>query len=168
MKTENVTENVLYTDGHDVTVTQSMFQVKKKWYQLSGITKHNFAILRPDKFPAILLLLTGSAIEIVGAADLIPLNWMSRIQIFGLWVTANQVAMVTGILLLLIGAGVMWSLKERYAVSITTADGERNVVVSEKKEYISQIVHALNEAFFARVRPAGDNGRKREFIVSGR
>jgi hypothetical protein len=162
-------ESVLYTDGHDVTVTDSRLQVKKRWYQLSGITRHNFSILRPDKFPAVLLLAVGSAIEIVGAADLIPVTWLSRINVFGISVTANQIAMASGILLLLIGAGVMWSLKERYAVSITTAEGERNVIVSERKEYISQIIHALNEAFFARIGPGQDSGtRKREFIVSGR
>ncbi|HWA35517.1 MAG TPA: DUF6232 family protein [Cyclobacteriaceae bacterium] len=162
-------ESVLYTDGHDVTVTDSRLQVRKRWYQLSGITRHNFSILRPDKFPAILLLVAGSAIEVVGAADLIPVNWMSRVNVFGLSVTANQIAMVSGIVLLLIGAGVMWSLKERYAVSITTAEGERNVVVSERKEYISQIIHALNEAFFSRIGPGTESGtKKREFIVSGR
>jgi hypothetical protein len=162
-------ESVLYTDGHDVTVTDARLQVKKRWYQLSGITRHSFSILRPDKFPAVLLLLVGSAIEIIGAADLIPTTWMSRVNIFGLSITANQIAMASGVLLLLTGAAVMWSLKERYAVSITTADGERNVVISERKEYITQIIHALNEAFFARINPGSDSGsRKREFIVSGR
>jgi hypothetical protein len=160
-------ESVLYTDGHDVTVTDSRLQVKKRWYQLSGITRHSFSILRPDKFPAALLLLVGSAVEIVGAADLIPAT-MSRVNMFGLSITANQIAMGSGIMLLLIGAVVMWTLKERYAVSITTAEGEQNVVISERKEYISQIIHALNEAFFARIGPGSGGGRKREFIVSGR
>ncbi len=80
-----------------------------------------------------------------------------------------QLAIGAGIILLVIGAVWMMFTKERYAVSITTAEGERNVVVSERKEYITQIVHALNEAFFARV--AGSDvskPRKREFVVSGR
>ena len=38
-------------------------------------------------------------------------------------------------------------VRERYAVRIATAEGEKNAVVSEKKEYITQIVDALNEAF---------------------
>ena len=59
-------------------------------------------------------------------------------------------------------------LGERYAVSITTAEGEKNVVISKRKEYITQIVHALNEAFFARIQGGQDKGSKREFTVSGR
>ncbi len=65
----------------------------------------------------------------------------------------------------------MFFTKERYAVSITTAEGERNVVVSDRKEYITQIVHALNEAFFAKFDNTGSSiktTRKRDFIVSGR
>ena len=69
-------ENVLYTDGHDVTVTESMFQVKKKWYHLSGITKHTFMILQPDRFPCVILLLLGGVLEIVGAANVIPSTWL--------------------------------------------------------------------------------------------
>lgn len=161
-------DNVLYTDGHDVTVTDSMFQVKKKWYQLSGITKHGLSILHPDRFPAILLLLLGSIIEVVGAAELIPSALISNVRIQGTWLTANEIAMAIGIVLLLTGAVLMWTLKERYAVSITTAEGEKNVIVSERKEYVTQIVHALNEAFFARLSDAGSTERKRNFIVSGR
>ena len=47
-----VTGKILYTDGHDVTVTDSFFQVKKTSYQLNGITKHDFLILHPDRLPA--------------------------------------------------------------------------------------------------------------------
>lgn len=161
------TENVLYTDGHDVTVTESMFQVKKKWYHLSGITKHNFMILQPDRFPSIMLLVVGTLLEIVGAAKLIPSTWLPNVYLFNVWLSANLMAIGVGILFLLMGATWIWLTKERYAVSITTAEGEKNVVVSKRKEYIAQIVHALNEAFFARV--AGPmKEKKREFIVSGR
>jgi Family of unknown function (DUF6232) len=165
------TENVLYTDGHDVTVTSSMLQVKKKWYALSGITKHNFSILPPDRIACFTLLILGAALEILGAANLIPKSVLSDMYLFDMWVTANQVAIAAGIFFLLIGAVWMWFTKERYAVSITTAEGEKNVVVSERKEYITQIVHALNEAFFARINsPTSNSGkaRKRDFIVSGR
>jgi hypothetical protein len=42
----------------------------------------------------------------------------------------------------------MGLMKDRYAVRIATAAGEKNVLVSRKKEYIEQIVEALNRAFF--------------------
>ena len=159
-------ENILYTDGHDVTVTESMFQVKKKWYHLSGITHHNFTILQPHRLPAVLLLVLGALMEVVGAANIVPAEWLPPVYVMNVLVTTNLVVMTVGVVFLLAGAIWMWSTKERYAVSITTAEGERNVVVSEKKEYITQIVHALNEAFFARITPS--DGRKREFTVSGR
>lgn len=160
-------ENVLYTDGHDVTVTESMFQVKKKWYHLSGITKHTFMILQPDRLPCVILLLLGGVLEIIGAAHVIPSTWLPKVYVLNIWLTPNLMAMGVGILFLLVGAIWMWLTKERYAVNITTAEGEKNVVVSERKEYITQIVHALNEAFFARI--AGPTKeKKREFIVSGR
>ncbi len=165
------TENVFYTDGHDVTVTSSMLYVKKKWYALSGITKHNFSILPPDRVTCFALLVLGGILELIGAANLISVNTVSDINISNMWFTANQLAMGVGIFLLLVGAIWMWFTKERYAVSITTAEGEKNVVVSEHKEYITQIVHALNEAFFARFddsTPGQVKARKRDFIVSGR
>ena len=163
-------ENVLYTDGHDVTVTSDMFKVKKKWYSLNGITKHNFSILPPARVACYTLLVLGALLEVVGAANLIPPTVVSDMFVFNTWLTANQLAIGAGIIFLVTGALWMMFTKERYAVSITTAEGERNVVVSERKEYITQIVHALNEAFFALVTNPDSTSktRKREFIVSGR
>jgi ABC-type multidrug transport system fused ATPase/permease subunit len=165
------TENVLYTDGHDVTVTSSMLQVKKKWYALSGITKHNFSILPPDRVTCFTLLVLGVLLEVIGAANLISPNTVSDMYIMDQSVTANQLSMGVGIFFLLVGAVWMFFTKERYAVSITTAEGERNVIVSDRKEYIRQIVHALNEAFFAKFDSSTSSSltaRKRDFIVSGR
>ena len=47
----------------------------------------------------------------------------------------------------LLGLLILTVERERYAVRIATAEGEKNAVVSEKKEYIAQIVEALNEVF---------------------
>ncbi len=163
-------ENILYTDGHDVTVTSDMLKVRKKGYSLDGITKHHFSILPPSRVTCYTLLVLGALLEVIGAANLIPATALPDMAIFNQWLTANQVAIGAGIVLLLIGALWMMFTRERYAVSITTAEGERDVVVSQHKEYITQIVHALNEAFFARVtnvdsvsKPGG-----KEFMVSGR
>ena len=38
-------------------------------------------------------------------------------------------------------------IRQRYAVRIATAEGEKDVVVSSRKEYIQQIVDALNRAY---------------------
>ena len=47
----------------------------------------------------------------------------------------------------LIGILILASAHERYAVRIGTAEGEKNAVVSRKREYIAQIVDAINHAF---------------------
>jgi hypothetical protein len=162
------TEKVLYTDGHDVTVTDSMLQVKKKWYHLSGISKHNFIILQPDRLPAVMLLLAGVILEVIGALNVLPAQWIPSVRVFNLIFTANMIVIAVGVFFLLVGALWMWLTKERYAVNITTAEGEKTVVVSERKEYITQIIHALNEAFFARLSGANRETKKQNFIVSGR
>lgn len=159
------TENVLYTDGHDVTVTDSVLQVRKKWYSLNGITKHRFSIIAPARLPSILLMTVGALLSIGGTANLITPGIS---DVFGLPLTPNELSLCLGIFLLLLGARMMWSQHERYAVSITTSEGEKDVVVSRHKEYIMQIVHALNEAFFARVNSGTQSTIKKEFKVSGR
>lgn len=159
------TENILYTDGRDVTVTDSVLQVRSKWYSLDGITKHAFSIIQPVRFPGIFLLTAGALLTIAGGANLIDadLNWMK-----GMPVQSNDLALGIGILMLLTGAAVMRSLRERYAVRITTAEGEKNVVISTHKEYITQIIHALNGAFFARIHSGSEKNPKGQFTVSAR
>ena len=69
----------------------------------------------------------------------------------GEYIDANVIVMWAGGALFLIGLLVTALIRERYAVRIATAEGEKNAVVSYRKEYIAQIVNALNEAVrFAR------------------
>ncbi len=144
-------------------VTEIEIQVRGKHYDLDGITKHNFSIIRPTRISVILLLVAGGLLTIMGGANLVDLEtglpWLT--------IDANVLALWSGILIMLLGTLRIWSARERYAVSITLADGEKNLVVSRNKEYITQIVHALNDAFFARIHSVG-GGSKREFSVSGR
>lgn len=159
------TENVLYTDGHDVTVTDSVLRVRKKWYSLDGISKHGFSIIQPVRLPGILLLVAGFLLTGAGALDLVTRIIPSVITITN---NANELSLGFGLLVLLAGAAMMLSMSERYAVSITTAEGEKHVVVSKRKDYITQIVHALNEAFFARIHGNSERSTTQRFTVSGR
>jgi len=164
-------EKIVYTDGHEVTVTSDMLKVNKKWYTLNGIIKHNFSILPPTRVACYSLIVFGAVLEVIGAAVQISSSVIPEIYVANQWVNANLLAMGGGIFFLLAGAVWMMFTKERYAVSITTAEGERNVVISEHKEYITQIVNALNEAFFARIEsspPTLVKTRKREYVVSAR
>jgi hypothetical protein len=121
--------------------------VKNTSYRLDGIIKHGLLIMRPERLPGMMLLIVGFIVAIIGMMNLIPASFIPDMQIKDQYVTANEVAMWAGGGLALIGLLVAIIVRERYAVRIATAEGEKNAVVSDKKEYISQIVNALNEAF---------------------
>ena len=58
----------------------------------------------------------------------------------------------------LLGLLILAIVRERYAVRIATAEGEKNAVVSDKKEYIAQIVNALDDAFHNNIHPLSARG----------
>jgi hypothetical protein len=139
-------EKVLYTDGHDVTVTDSTLQVRSHEYKLSGVMKCGLMILQPRRAPGIILLLLGIGLIIAGVMKAFDPTMVPDVNIAGNLFTANTLAMWVGGALALIGLLVLGMVRERYAVRIQTAEGERDAVVSDKKEYIRQIVDAINQA----------------------
>jgi hypothetical protein len=141
-----IPDKVLYTDGHDIVITESTFQVKNKSYNLTGITKHGLLTLRPDRAPGLLLFFLGVIISLAGILNAIPPSWMNDIYINGNYIGINTIATWGGIAIALIGILITSLVKEKYAVRIATAEGEKNAVVSKEKEYVRQIVQALNEA----------------------
>jgi hypothetical protein len=142
------TEKTLYyTDGHEVSVTDAGFKVRKQLYNLTGITRHGLSVIYPPRMPFATLILLGSVVFICGAMNFMPAAWKTYVNIFGFSLLTNSLFMVAGILLFLTGLVTMLKLREKYAVRISTADGEKNVVVSGSREYIKQIIDALNRAF---------------------
>ncbi len=142
------TNNVLYyTDGHQVTITDSGLKVRKTLYRLNGITRHRLAIIYPARIPFLILIGLGTCVFITGAMNLIPESWNTYVNIFGFSLMVISLFMTGGVLLVLTGIFVMLKLREKYAVHIITAEGEKNVVVSHSREYINQIMDALNRAF---------------------
>lgn len=138
-------DNVIYTDGRDVTVTDSTLKVKNTSYNLSGITKLTLWTIRPDRWPGILLLLLGLTAMVLGFMNLVPAQM--NLETDSGVVNSNTLAIWIGIALTVIGILILASAHERYAVRIGTAEGEKNAVVSTKREYIAQIVDAINRAF---------------------
>ena len=65
------TERILYTDGHDVTVTDSVIRVRKQFYRLDGITRHGFAIIRPNLIPGIIIAALGFIAVILSFTDIV-------------------------------------------------------------------------------------------------
>jgi hypothetical protein len=145
-----IQDKVIYTDGRGITVTDSTFQVNKTSYRISGITKHGLMIIRPERVPGLLLLIVGFLVAMVGILNLIPASFIADMRFGDQDVSANTVAVWSGAAIALIGLLILAIVRERYAVRIATAEGEKNAVVSDKKEYISQIVNALDDAFNTR------------------
>jgi hypothetical protein len=140
-----IPDKVLYTDGHDVTVTESTFQVRNTAYELRGITKFGLLIRRPDRFPGAILILAGIILMICGYLDLIS-PVIGSVNAANASMSGNELALWIGGLLAFMGLVLMIFVRERYSVRIATAEGEKDAVVSSKKEYINQIVAALNKA----------------------
>ena len=142
-----VPDRVIYTDGHDVTVTDSSLQVNKAVYKLNGIIKHGLYILRPQRLPGILMVTLGLIVMFAGLLKLIPSTWINDTIIRDTLVSGNTIAMVIGASLAFLGVLLLGIIRQRYSVRIATAEGEKDVVVSSRKEYIQQIVDAINSAY---------------------
>lgn len=138
-------DKVIYTDGHDVIVTDSTLKIKKHSYTMSGITKASFWTIRPDRWPGVLLMLLGIIAAVCGYMALIPASW--SLQTDAGFMSGNMLAVWIGVALFVIGLLALIFTKERYAIRIGTAEGEKNALVSTKREYISQIVDAVHTAF---------------------
>ena len=139
-------DRVIYTDGHHVIVTETAIRVKNSLYRLKGVTKYKLSTVEPERIPGLILLTFGFLLTIVGIFSVIPTAMAQGFQVGKLYVSMNMIALGGGILFLLLGLMVSIVAKKKYAVRINTALGETDVVVSERKEYISQIVEALDEA----------------------
>jgi hypothetical protein len=79
--------------------------------------------------------------------NFVPHSWGTHVNLLGFSLIVNSVMMTGGVLLLLAGLFIMLKQREKYAVRISTAEGEKDVVVSTSREYVNQIVDALNRAY---------------------
>jgi Family of unknown function (DUF6232) len=113
----------LSTNG--VTVTNTRVIVPGRTYAMAGITS-----VRSTVIPA-------------------KRGWAIATAIFGLLFLIGR-AYGPGIFFLAVG--IIWaiSLKDKYAVSLSSASGEVHAVVSKDADYVSQIVQAVNDAIVYR------------------
>lgn len=118
-------EPVYYQDNQ-VTVTQSRFVAFSKTYAMRNISSvHIFEIVK-SKMKAIFLI------------------------ILGLLLLFSKEIFFVGIILIALGIWWFISIKNEYAVRISTNAGEANSIVSKDRVYVQKIVDALNEAIINR------------------
>lgn len=136
---------VFYTNGSDVMVTNSALMVKKKQYRLIGIIQHGLRTIKPKRQAGIFISLVGAAIALIGCVQLISTG-LPDFQL-STWVfDSTMTLMLVGSTMILIGLVTFFMLKPKYAVHISTAEGDNDVIVSRHREYVAQIVRALNRA----------------------
>jgi hypothetical protein len=58
----------------------------------------------------------------------------------------DQVAGIVGFIFIILGLIALVLRHKKYSVHIRTAEGEKDPLVSRKKDYVSQIVSAINTA----------------------
>lgn len=125
METALPNEVNFYQDGF-VTVTQARFVTQSKTYAMRNISSvHLFEIVKSKKLAVLLviigvLLMIGEETKIAGAGFLIA------------------------------GGVIYRSIKNEFAVRISTNSGESNSIVSKDRKYVQGIVDALNEAIIHR------------------
>ena len=157
-----IPDKILYTDGHDVTVTDSTLLVKNHEYKLNGVTRCALMVLQPKRAPGALLLLIGLTFVALGILNMMS-PYFAPVVINNKAYNMDLVAIWAGGFLALVGIVALAIVRERYAVRIATAEGEKDAVVSSRKEYVTQIVDAINQAVsFVRTKTAS-----RYFTVKG-
>ena len=139
-------DNVLYTDGHGIKVTTAKFSTRSTTYRIEGILNARMNLIKAHYAPAIWLMIFGLAALVTGLLQLLPDDRLISFYIQNILVTANRLAIAVGILLLIAGIIMSSVIHDKYSVHIVTAEGEKDPIISEKKDYINQIVSALEYA----------------------
>jgi Family of unknown function (DUF6232) len=149
------TEKILYTDGRDVTVTDSMLCIKKNQYKLDAITRHSFSIIKPNKIPGMVILILGLTSLALGSSS--GIGEEDAIQLLSISVGLKSIFLAGGALSVLAGIVLFVAIKEKYGLHIVTFEGEKNVLVSKRSEYVFVIVEAMNKAFINMLRKTGND-----------
>jgi len=139
-------DNVLYTDGHDVKVTSNRLIVGSAQYLIAGILNARMNLIKANVAGAVVLLIVGLLAVGAGYLHYFTDTPIGDTVIGSMPLTANLLAVIIGAVLVL--ASIIWMIAShnRYAVHITTAEGDKEPLVSTKRDYVAQIVAAINKA----------------------
>jgi hypothetical protein len=125
METQVQNETTFYQDS-SVTVTQSRFVTHSKTYAMRNISSVHIFEIEKSRVVPILMMLFG-------------LPFIFSRDIF--WI---------GLILICLGLLIILSIKNEFAVRISTNAGEANSIISKNRDYVQKIVNALNDAIIHR------------------
>ena len=117
-------EKTFFQHGR-VTITSSRFTIDSQTFAMSDITSVKASIVEPRRLGPIVLIVLG----VIALA-------------FQMFITAFFFG----------GIGALWFYSQKiiYHIMLTTADGETSAFKSERRQYVQQVVQALNDAIVAR------------------
>ena len=125
MEAQVQNETTFFRDNN-VVVTQSRYVTNSKTYAMRNISSvHVFEIIKSKRLPTVL-----------GA--------------IGLVVLIGSESKILGVVMMAIAIALFFSIKNDYAVRISTNSGESNSLISKDEIYIRKIVSALNDAIVHR------------------
>ena len=140
------TEKIFYTDGNEVTVTDSTLSVGKHSYQIHKIYQHRISIIKPDRTLGLVFIGLGVVGLTAGiAGNLLQLSEF-LLHFSSLALSPNAILIIQGIFLIVCGIVLMIAIREKYGMHIVTADEEKDVLVNYRREYVVAVEEALNKA----------------------
>ena len=144
---------IFYADAqHHVFVTDSMFIIKDKEYNLPSIRDHIIKEIKPTPTAGFVVAIVGTILLLGGVFHFIALRFMPNVTLLDFTFGAFSWSILMGALILFGGLFMIAMAKPKYALHISTSEGENDVLVSPRREYIRQIIDALNRAFMLRVK----------------
>ena len=148
-----IADKIFYADAHHhVIVTDSTFIVKDKEYFIPSIHDHIIKEVKPVPVVGSLITIAGVLLCLAGMFQVVSFGFIPVVEVLGKNIDAYWWVVLAGSVLVFTGLIWIVMVKPRYALHISTAQGEDDVIVSPKREYIKQIIDALNRAFMLRTK----------------
>ena len=147
-----IADKIFYADAHHhVIVTDSTFIVKDKEYFIPSIRDHVIKEVKPVPVLGSLVTVAGVLLALAGMFQVISFDFIPVVNIGTTTIDSYWWVVLAGTVLLFGGLILIVLVKPSYALHISTAQGaEDDVIVSPQREYIKQIIDALNRAFMLR------------------
>lgn len=143
--------SIIYTDGHGVKITDSTFYVHRQSYSLDGIKEIKLLKIPSSKAAGVITFIIGFILMLLGSLETMgELAYESSNNI--MVINADMIAIVAGVLLVVSAIFISILSKSKYAVKITTAEGERRPLESKNKEYVAHVVNSLKKAYYKYIR----------------
>jgi hypothetical protein len=146
-------DKIFYTDEqHHVIVTDSTFVVKDKAYNIFAIRDHIIREIKPVPLAGLFITSIGAILALAGMFQFGSFEFIPQVTVLGRTISAYWWVVLAGAFLLFAGLLMIVMVRPKYALHISTAEGEDDVIVSPKREYVKQIIDALNRAFMFRAK----------------